>query len=79
MNNRDLFDLKNKRLEQVKFNEIMNQLMNDENFRNDAGKKAGDFVQNSPNATKMIMDYLKEILVIYHLRLKLHLLTIHVH
>ena len=25
MNNRDLFDLKNKRLEQVKFNEIMNQ------------------------------------------------------
>lgn len=47
---------------QHEFNEIMNQLMNDENFRNDAGKKAGDFVQNSPNATKMIMDYLKEIL-----------------
>ncbi|MBO6211750.1 3-deoxy-D-manno-octulosonic acid transferase [Algoriella sp.] len=47
---------------QHEFNEIMNQLMNDENFRNDVGKKAGDFVQNSPNATKMIMDYLKEIL-----------------
>ena len=47
---------------QHEFNEIMSQLMNDENFRNDAGKKAGDFVQNSPNATKMIMDYLKEIL-----------------
>lgn len=47
---------------QHEFNEIMNQLMNDESFRNDAGKKAGDFVQNSPNATKMIMDYLKEIL-----------------
>ena len=36
--------------------------MNDENFRKESGKKAGDFVQNSPNATKIILEYLDDIL-----------------
>ncbi|MCA4782237.1 3-deoxy-D-manno-octulosonic acid transferase [Empedobacter stercoris] len=47
---------------QTEFNKIMNHLMNDENFRKASGKKAGDFVQNSPNATKIIMDYLAKII-----------------
>ncbi len=47
---------------QNNFNEIMNRLMNDEKFRKESGKKAGDFVQNSPNATKIILDYLNQIL-----------------
>ena len=29
----------------------------------ESGKKAGDFVQNSPNATKIILDYLNKILL----------------
>lgn len=44
------------------FDTIMNRLMNDENFRKESGKKAGDFVQNSPNATKIILEYLNDIL-----------------
>lgn len=47
---------------QTEFNKIMNHLMNDENFRKASGKKAGDFVQNSPNAMKIIMDYLAKII-----------------
>ncbi|MBS7333203.1 MAG: 3-deoxy-D-manno-octulosonic acid transferase [Weeksellaceae bacterium] len=42
---------------QQEFDSIFNQLMNDESFRKTSGKKAGDFVQKSPNATTMIMDY----------------------
>ena len=44
------------------FDEIMNCLMNDEAFRKDAGDKAGKFVQNSPNATKIIFEYLDKII-----------------
>ena len=44
------------------FDTIMNRLMNDENFRKESGKKARDFVQNSPNATKIILEYLNDIL-----------------
>ena len=47
---------------QTEFDTIMNRLMNDENFRKESGKKAGDFVQNSPNATKIILEYLDDIL-----------------
>ena len=47
---------------QTEFDEIMNHLMNDENYRKESGKKAGNFVQNSPNATKIILDYLDKIL-----------------
>lgn len=47
---------------QQDFNNIMNRLMNDENFRKESGQKAGNFVQNSPNATKIILDYLDQIL-----------------
>ena len=47
---------------QAEFDTIMNRLMNDENYRKESGKKAGDFVQNSPNATKIILDYLNKIL-----------------
>ena len=46
---------------QEEFDTIFNRLMNDESFRKDAGKKAGDFVQKSPNATAMIMEYIKGI------------------
>ena len=47
---------------QEEFNQILNQLMNDENYRKQSGKKAGDFVQNSPNATKIILEYLEKII-----------------
>lgn len=47
---------------QNEFDEIMNRLMNDEKFRKESGKKAGDFVQNSPNATKIILEYIDHIL-----------------
>ncbi|HCC94520.1 MAG TPA: 3-deoxy-D-manno-octulosonic acid transferase [Flavobacteriaceae bacterium] len=47
---------------QHEFDTIMNRLMNDENFRKESGKKAGNFVQNSPNATKIILEYLDDIL-----------------
>ena len=46
---------------QEEFNAIFSRLINDESFRKDAGQKAGDFVQQSPNATAMIMDYVKTI------------------
>ena len=47
---------------QNEFNSIMDRLINDAKFRKDAGKKAGDFVQKSPNATAMIMDYINKII-----------------
>lgn len=47
---------------QEEFNQVLNQLMNDENYRKISGKKAGDFVQNSPNATKIILEYLEKII-----------------
>ncbi|TGN30069.1 3-deoxy-D-manno-octulosonic acid transferase [Empedobacter tilapiae] len=47
---------------QNEFDTIMNRLMNDENYRKESGKKAGDFVQNSPNATKIILQYLENML-----------------
>lgn len=43
---------------QNEFDTIMNRLMTDEKFRKESGQKAGDFVQKSPNATAMIMEYL---------------------
>ncbi|WP_314241403.1 glycosyltransferase N-terminal domain-containing protein [Empedobacter tilapiae] len=47
---------------QNEFDTIMNRLMNDENYRKESGKKAGNFVQNSPNATKIILQYLENML-----------------
>ena len=47
---------------QQEFDFIFNRLMNDESFRKSSGQKAGDFVQNSPNATAMIMEYLDKII-----------------
>jgi 3-deoxy-D-manno-octulosonic-acid transferase len=44
------------------FNQLFDRLMKDEKFRIESGKKAGDFVQNSPNATKIIFDYLQKII-----------------
>jgi len=46
---------------QVEFDAIFNQLILDENFRKNAGQKAGDFVQKSPHATAMIMEYIHKI------------------
>ena len=47
---------------QQDFDFIFNRLMNDESFRKSAGQKAGDFVQKSPNATAMIMNYVDGII-----------------
>jgi len=43
---------------QAEFNHIFEQLIENESFRKEAGKKAGDYVQKSPQATKIILDYL---------------------
>ena len=47
---------------QQEFDAIMDRLIFDENFRKSAGQNAGDFVQKSPNATAMIMDYVNEVI-----------------
>ncbi len=47
---------------QQEFNTIMDRLISDESFRQFSGQKAGDFVQKSPNATAMIMDYVDKII-----------------
>ena len=47
---------------QQDFDFIFNRLMNDESFRKASGQKAGDFVQKSPNATAMIMEYVDGII-----------------
>lgn len=47
---------------QQEFDAIMDRLIIDENFRKSAGQNAGDFVQKSPNATAMIMDYVNEVI-----------------
>ena len=47
---------------QQEFDDIINQLMQNDSFRKETGKKASDFVQNSPNSTKIILDYLKKII-----------------
>lgn len=45
---------------QQEFDSIYDRLMNDETFRKESGKKAGNFVQQSPNATAMIMEYVAQ-------------------
>ena len=57
MNNRDLFDLKNKRLEQVKFNEIMNQT----NIGNLDKAKVMEVLQTIPNIVELQRTYLNTI------------------
>ena len=57
MNNRDLFDLKNKRLEQVKFNEIMNQT----NTGNLDKAKVIEVLQTIPNIVELQKTYLNSI------------------
>lgn len=57
MNNRDLFDLKNKRLEQVKFNEIMNQT----NIGNLDKAKVMEVLQTIPNIVELQRTYLNSI------------------
>jgi len=57
MNNRDLFDLKNKRLEQVKFNEIMNQT----NIGNLDKAKVMEVLQTIPNIVELQKTYLNSI------------------
>ena len=47
---------------QQEFNTIMDRLISDQSFRQSCGQKAGDFVQKSPNATAMIMDYVDKII-----------------
>lgn len=47
---------------QQEFNELFQQLMEDDSFRKEAGKKAGDFVQTSPPSTKIILEYLRKII-----------------
>jgi hypothetical protein len=57
MNNRDLFDLKNKRLEQVKFNEIMNQT----NTGNLDKAKVIEVLETIPNIVELQRTYLNSI------------------
>ncbi len=57
MNNRDLFDLKNKRLEQVKFNEIMNQT----NIGNLDKAKVIEVLETIPNIVELQRTYLNSI------------------
>lgn len=57
MNNRDLFDLKNKRLEQVKFNEIMNQT----NIGNLDKAKVMEVLETIPNIVELQKTYLNSI------------------
>ena len=57
MNNRDLFDLKNKRLEQVKFNEIMNQTNNG----NLDKAKVIEVLETIPNIVELQKTYLNSI------------------
>lgn len=57
MNNRDLFDLKNKRLEQVKFNEIMNQT----NIGNLDKAKVMEVLETIPNIVELQRTYLNSI------------------
>ena len=57
MNNRDLFDLKNKRLEQVKFNEIMNQTNNG----NLDKAKVIEVLETIPNIVELQRTYLNSI------------------
>ena len=57
MNNRDLFDLKNKRLEQVKFNEIMNQT----NIGNLDKAKVIEVLETIPNIVELQKTYLNSI------------------
>ena len=57
MNNRDLFDLKNKRLEQVKFNEIMNQT----NTGNLDKAKVIEVLETIPNIVELQKTYLNSI------------------
>ena len=57
MNNRALFDLKNKRLEQVKFNEIMNQT----NIGNLDKAKVMEVLQTIPNIVELQRTYLNTI------------------
>jgi len=47
---------------QQEFDDIFNQLIQNGSFRKETGRKAGDFVLNSPNSTKIILDYLKKII-----------------
>lgn len=47
---------------QQEFDLIMDQLISDDNFRKKAGQVAGDFVQKSPNATAMIMEYISTLI-----------------
>lgn len=57
MNNRDLFDLKNKRLEQVKFNEIMNQT----NIGNLDKAIVMEVLETIPNIVELQRTYLNSI------------------
>ena len=57
MNNRDLFDLKNKRLEQVKFNEIMNQT----NIGNLDKAIVMEVLETIPNIVELQKTYLNSI------------------
>lgn len=57
MNNRDLFDLKNKRLEQVNFNEIMNQT----NIGNLDKAIVMEVLQTIPNIVELQRTYLNSI------------------
>lgn len=45
---------------QTEFNAIFQQLMDNENFRIEAGNKAKNFVTNSPNSTQIILQYLEK-------------------
>lgn len=45
---------------QTDFNTIFQQLMDNESFRTEAGHKAKNFVINSPNSTKIILQYLEK-------------------
>ncbi|WP_322970925.1 3-deoxy-D-manno-octulosonic acid transferase [Faecalibacter sp. LW9] len=47
---------------QHEFDAIIDRLITDDSFRTSAGQKAGDFVQQSPNATAMIMEYVDELI-----------------
>lgn len=57
MDNKDLFDLKNKRLEQIKFNEIVNQT----NIGNLDKAKVMEVLQTVPNIVELQRIYLDSI------------------
>lgn len=46
---------------QASFTEVMERLMNNDSFRLETGKNAGDYVQNSPNATAIILCYIQQL------------------